>query len=161
MLDLEVRCSVAVFRDDEVLLVHRTRPRLDDWVLPGGSPLPGEALGACARRELAEETGLDVELRGCGLLVEALDPNVGERILDVVFVAAEPAAGIEPSPREAGLQVVFVPLTSLDGLRMRPALGPSLQRLRSDRGAWGSYLDDVHPWDMALDLGESGLLDRP
>lgn len=161
-VDLELRCSAAVFRQDaSVLLVHRTHQRLDDWVLPGGSPLPGEGLLACARRELAEETGLDVDLRGCGLLVEAHDPNVGERVLDVVFLATELPVATQPVPREQGLDAVFVPLASLSHLRMKPALGPHLQQLQRDRITGGLFLDDVgRPWQMALDLGESDLLDK-
>lgn len=40
----------------EVLLVHR--PRYDDWSIPKGKCDPGEPDEACARREVAEETGL-------------------------------------------------------------------------------------------------------
>jgi 8-oxo-dGTP diphosphatase len=43
-----------------VLLVHR--PRYDDWSLPKGKCDDGETDEACARREVAEETGL-----ACGL----------------------------------------------------------------------------------------------
>lgn len=44
----------------EVLLVHR--PRYDDWSLPKGKCDPGEADEDCARREVAEETGLSCVL---------------------------------------------------------------------------------------------------
>ncbi len=44
----------------EVLLVHR--PRYDDWSFPKGKCDPGESDTACARREVAEETGYVVEL---------------------------------------------------------------------------------------------------
>jgi 8-oxo-dGTP pyrophosphatase MutT (NUDIX family) len=43
-----------------VLLVHR--PRYDDWSLPKGKCDPGESYEDCARREVHEETGLEVEL---------------------------------------------------------------------------------------------------
>jgi 8-oxo-dGTP pyrophosphatase MutT (NUDIX family) len=46
--------------DLEVLLVHR--PRYDDWSLPKGKCEKGETDEDCARREVAEETGLR-----CGL----------------------------------------------------------------------------------------------
>lgn len=46
--------------DVEILLVHR--PRYDDWTLPKGKLEDGEALIACAYRELLEETGLSVKL---------------------------------------------------------------------------------------------------
>jgi 8-oxo-dGTP pyrophosphatase MutT (NUDIX family) len=44
----------------EVLLVHR--PRYDDWSLPKGKCEPGESDEECARREVNEETGLEVSL---------------------------------------------------------------------------------------------------
>jgi 8-oxo-dGTP pyrophosphatase MutT (NUDIX family) len=43
----------------EVLLVHR--PRYDDWSLPKGKCDEGETDEDCARREVAEETGLECE----------------------------------------------------------------------------------------------------
>jgi 8-oxo-dGTP diphosphatase len=47
---VDVRCSIIVFREDNVLLVHRARDGAEDWVLPGGSPGPGESMAECARR---------------------------------------------------------------------------------------------------------------
>lgn len=44
----------------EVALVHR--PRYDDWSLPKGKQDPGEAMIACAYREVIEETNLQVAL---------------------------------------------------------------------------------------------------
>jgi 8-oxo-dGTP pyrophosphatase MutT (NUDIX family) len=44
----------------EYLVVHR--PRYDDWSLPKGKAEPGESLEETARREVAEETGMQVEL---------------------------------------------------------------------------------------------------
>jgi 8-oxo-dGTP pyrophosphatase MutT (NUDIX family) len=44
----------------EVLLVHR--PRYDDWSLPKGKADPGETDEDCARREVREETGIEVDL---------------------------------------------------------------------------------------------------
>jgi len=57
----DVRCSTIIFRDDELLLVHRVREGGADWTLPGGTPRAGESMTACARRETLEETGLMVE----------------------------------------------------------------------------------------------------
>ena len=44
----------------EYLVVHR--PRYDDWSLPKGKLEPGESPPEAARREVAEETGVLVEL---------------------------------------------------------------------------------------------------
>ena len=51
--------SVAVFRDEAVLLVRRGKhPFGGFWSLPGGAIQWGETAATAARRELAEETGL-------------------------------------------------------------------------------------------------------
>jgi ADP-ribose pyrophosphatase YjhB (NUDIX family) len=55
--------AIVVRRDGRVLLVRRGRPpREGEWTLPGGHVEPGEALDAAVRREVREETGIDVEV---------------------------------------------------------------------------------------------------
>lgn len=51
------------WRDDSILLVHEHTlggEGLDQWVLPGGRVEPGELLDAAVRREVEEETGIEV-----------------------------------------------------------------------------------------------------
>jgi 8-oxo-dGTP pyrophosphatase MutT (NUDIX family) len=57
----------------ELLMLHRAHRGADyegdwAWTPPAGARRPGEPIEACARRELAEETGLDLpmHLTGCG-----------------------------------------------------------------------------------------------
>jgi 8-oxo-dGTP pyrophosphatase MutT (NUDIX family) len=49
-------------RDGQILLLKRVAGALaGQWFLPGGAVDPGEYPEAAARRELAEESGLDIE----------------------------------------------------------------------------------------------------
>lgn len=51
-----------IIRDDEIVLVERGRePLKGEWSLPGGVVEVGERLEEAARREVMEETSLDVE----------------------------------------------------------------------------------------------------
>jgi 8-oxo-dGTP pyrophosphatase MutT (NUDIX family) len=62
------------------LLLHRTRPS-DAWDPPGGRMEQGEDLAEAVRREVAEETGLSIQVGGpCYALLTMYE---GERLLAV------------------------------------------------------------------------------
>jgi 8-oxo-dGTP diphosphatase len=66
-----VGVGAVVVRDGRVLIVRRGHePRKGEWSLPGGLLDLGESLAGAARREVREETGLDVEL---GPIIETFD----------------------------------------------------------------------------------------
>ena len=57
-----VGVGVVLFHKDQVLLVRRGKPpRQGEWSLPGGKQKLGETLKEAARREVLEETGLELK----------------------------------------------------------------------------------------------------
>jgi mutator protein MutT len=66
-----VGVGAVIVDGDRVVLVRRAVPPLQgEWSLPGGAVEVGETLEACVVREMAEETGLAVEV---GPVIEVLD----------------------------------------------------------------------------------------
>lgn len=68
--------GVAVVADGRLLLVKRGRePGRGLWAVPGGKVETGEELTATARREVAEETGLEVVVEDVVWVGESIGPG--------------------------------------------------------------------------------------
>ena len=66
-----VGVGAVVVRDGKALIIKRAHePRKGEWSLPGGLLELGESLQDAARREIKEETSLDVEV---GPMIETFD----------------------------------------------------------------------------------------
>jgi ADP-ribose pyrophosphatase YjhB (NUDIX family) len=61
----QLAVSAAIFRDRKILLVRRARsPGMGFYSLPGGRVEFGETLHGALHREIAEETGVQIEIAG-------------------------------------------------------------------------------------------------
>lgn len=90
-----VGAACVIERDDGSILLVKLVYR-EAWGLPGGLIKRNEAIATCARREVAEEIGLDVELVSEPAVVVDGPP---QRV-DVVF-RARPAAGVDAASAHA------------------------------------------------------------
>lgn len=92
-----VGIGIVVLRGDEVLLIRRGQPpALGAWSLPGGGQELGETAEAAARRELFEETGLEVgALRLAGIADSIHHDGAGrvEYHYTIIDFAADYAGG--------------------------------------------------------------------
>lgn len=131
---VDLRCSVVFFRNDAVLLCRRT-DESRTWVLPGGTPHRGEGSAAAARREVAEETGLQVAAERVAFVLETTSPDTVQHLVDIVFMGAERDRHAEPVQIEARLAPEFVLLDDLDQLDLRPPIAASIRGLASTRGS--------------------------
>lgn len=62
--------GVVVLNDRALIVKRAHEPRKGEWSLPGGLVELGETLAEAAKREIKEETGLDVEI---GEVIEVFD----------------------------------------------------------------------------------------
>jgi len=67
-----------IWREGRLLLIRRGKPpRLGGWSLPGGGQELGETVEEGLRREMREETGLEIDLIGLVKVVDSVirDPD--------------------------------------------------------------------------------------
>ena len=65
-----------VFREEAVLLVRRGKPpRIGQWSLPGGAQHVGERAEEAARRELREETSIEVGQMALAYVFDAINED--------------------------------------------------------------------------------------
>lgn len=70
-----------VWRGERVLLIRRGRPpRMNEWSLPGGRQELGETVAEAVRREVREETGLDVTVGEIVAVADLIDRDDAGRI---------------------------------------------------------------------------------
>ena len=70
--------GTVVFKADRVLLVRRGKPpREGSWSLPGGRQRLGETVREAARREVREESGLEVEITALLDVVDSMTRDPG------------------------------------------------------------------------------------
>ena len=108
------RVSVVVIDDNKILLVRHRKGSRQYWVLPGGRLEYGETFFECARRELQEETGLDVEVERFLFFSEAIAPDRSRHIVNI-YLKAKVVGGtmrVGDEPVLAGVD--FVPLSELE-----------------------------------------------
>lgn len=112
--------SVAVFRDDTVLLVERGKGMGGVWSLPGGHIEFGETASAAAAREVAEETGLAYDEAGLAavhdvILRDAAGVATAHYVIAVYFGTWR---GGEPRPAGDSRSARFVPIADLPAMTL-------------------------------------------
>lgn len=104
-----VGVGAVVFRKDEVLVIKRGKPPFEGrWSIPGGKLHHGERVTDGVRREVREETGLEIKLLGLLGVFDALpgDPD-GDFVSHMViidyaaeWVSGDPVAGDDAAEAE-------------------------------------------------------------
>ncbi len=111
-----VGIGVVVLRGDTVLLVRRGKPPNEgSWTLPGGAQEIGETAAEAARRELLEETGVEVGDLHFAAVVDSIRRDGDGRVqyhYTIVDFCARWTAG-EPVAATDVTEAVWAPLDDL------------------------------------------------
>lgn len=141
----DTRYQGAIIKGDQILLIETTEHTSGRsyWVIPGGGREPDETEEACVKREMWEETNLEVAVKR--FLVESAIPNdpsyQTRRTYLCHIVSGQAAPGYEPEAEAAAAYAItdvawfdlraeesweaaiFEPIASLILPEIRQALG--------------------------------------
>jgi mutator protein MutT len=111
----QIAVGAVVVYDGRLLLVRRAQPpAVGQWSVPGGRVEAGEHVHDAVAREVAEETGLTVEVGELAGWVERIDPEYHFVILD--FFARVVGSTAEPRPGGDADRARWVPFGELPGI---------------------------------------------
>jgi ADP-ribose pyrophosphatase YjhB (NUDIX family) len=123
--------GAVVFQDGKVLLIERGQEPLKGyWTLPGGLVETGERLECAVRREVAEETGLEVRPVQVAAIFERIMPDLeGQTEFHYVIVdyICELTGGILKAGSDVA-RALWVGADQLGTVKMAPGTPPVIER---------------------------------
>ncbi len=112
--------AVIVIDGESVLLGVRNKdPHRGKWVLPGGKVRPFESIDEAARREIREETGLEIEVEGQLGVWEIIEPPAEHRV--IVYSIARLVGGTLKASSDLS-DVRFWNIAELDTVDLTPTV---------------------------------------
>jgi 8-oxo-dGTP diphosphatase len=112
--------AVIVIDGESVLLGVRNKdPHRGKWVLPGGKVQPFESIDDAARREIREETGLEIDVEGQLGVWEIIEPPAEHRV--IVYSIARLKGGELKASSDLS-DVRFWDIRDLDAVDLTPTV---------------------------------------
>lgn len=124
--------AAVIVESGRILLVRRAvEPSKGKWSVPGGSVEWGESLTEAVKREVREETGLEVEVGEVAgvfdLITNSSQPDAGYHYVIIDYFAQ--AVGGELRPGDDAGEARWVKLDELDEYELTPHLRERLDEM--------------------------------
>jgi len=123
--------GAVIFKDGKVLLIERGQEPLKGWwTLPGGLAETGERLECAVRREVLEETGLEIRPLEAAAIFERIMPDVEGRT-EFHYVIVDYVCDLTGGTLKAGSDVanaMWVPVDKLGTVKMAPGTPPVIEK---------------------------------
>ncbi len=118
-----VRVAALIAREGQVVCVRHRKGDDVYHLLPGGGVGWGETLEEALVREVAEETGLVVEIGRPLIVNDTIDPSGTRHVINITFEASVTGGVLSSAPEDPRVEGVdLVDLTELATIDLRPPL---------------------------------------
>lgn len=122
MGSIRIRVAVLVVRGGDILLVRHEKNGNSYWLLPGGGLEYGECMLDAVKREVKEETGLDVDVGEVVLIWESLPPDGSRHGVNICFRSSVTGGELRTQTDDRLREAAWVPLATLHTISMHPPL---------------------------------------
>jgi 8-oxo-dGTP diphosphatase len=124
---VKVRVAIILFKDDKILLVRHRKHQQNYWVLPGGTVEWGETLEKAAKREIKEETNLEIALGEPVFIDEALPRDGHQHVVDLYFRGKILAGDLRVRREKVLREARFFSLRDFEELNFYPRIKEELK----------------------------------
>ena len=135
-----VRVAAVIIEADQILLVRHQKADQTYWLLPGGGVDYGETLPAALRREVKEETNLDIEVGEALFISDAIHPKLERHIINIYFAVTVTGGELESGVDGVLIETKLIKLSKLSNLTLFPDIKLELSRYLNGNIKALSYL---------------------
>jgi len=122
-----IRVAALIFLDGRIVVVRHRRKNSRYYLLPGGGVEWGETLEQALIREVAEETGLQIQVERVLLVSDTIDPNGNRHVVNVVFEAKVSKRPATMNSRDKRVEAIeLITTAELTRLDLRPPVAEHL-----------------------------------
>jgi 8-oxo-dGTP diphosphatase len=140
-----IRVGALILVDGKVVLARHRKGERTYYLLPGGGVDRGETLADALRREVAEETGLEIDVGPLLFVSDTIDPTGSRHVVNLTFRATRTGGELTGTPADPRVEAVeAVDPASLGALDLRPPFAEELLKaLSSPGGLRPAYLGSL------------------
>lgn len=126
---IRIRIGVIIVRDDKILLIEHVKNGHSYWLIPGGGLNYGETIEECAKREMKEETNLDISLDRYLFSSETIAPDGSRHIVNLFFLGEiNGDSTMSVGDEERLRSLAFVPVRDLEDIEFHPPIAHLIKR---------------------------------
>ena len=127
-MKIDIRIAACILKDNKILMVRHKKGDEKYWLLPGGRIEYGETMIETLKRELVEETGLEISVGNLMFMSEAIPKDNHRHIVNIFFEAEIIGGEIKLGDEEILDAVEFIDINKIDEIVIYPLIKDELKQ---------------------------------